>query len=87
MTKFLVSDDNPKGSKLEDILHHLRKDIISRCGKIVDDTRVEANHVLANNISIMALLTEAIDLAEDSTQILKKSFGPSNPESPRIGEK
>ena len=89
MTRYLISETNPKGSKLEDILLEIRKDIFLRCTKIVDDTRNEANFVLNNNVKILGLLSEAIVLAEDSTQILDKAFGPSNAAEggpPRIGE-
>ncbi len=89
MTRYLISETNPKGTKLEDILLEIRKDIILRCTKIVDDTRHEAHFVLNNNVKILGLLSEAIVLAENSTQILDKSYGPSNAEvggPPRIGE-
>jgi len=33
MTHFLVSDEKPDGSRLEDILNILRKDILIRCTK------------------------------------------------------
>ncbi len=89
MTRYLISETNPKGSKLEDILMEIRKDIILRCTKIVDDDRNEAHLVLNNNVKILGLLSEAIILAEDSTQILDKSFGPSHAVGggpPRIGK-
>ncbi|MDP6786161.1 MAG: hypothetical protein QF830_05835 [Rhodospirillales bacterium] len=77
MTRHLVSDENPTGYKLEDILKEIRKDAITRCTKIVDDQRTEAQRVLENNMKILNLLSKAINLAEDSTRILDKSFGPS----------
>ena len=87
MTHFLVSDENPKGYRLEDILKAIRKDILTRAQKIVDDPRPEATHVLNNNIKILELITEAIRLAEDSTQILQKAFGPGiQGGPPRIGK-
>lgn len=85
MTHFLKSDDHPEGFRLEDILNLLRQDIINRTQKIVSDDRREAKHVLKNNIQILGLLTEAMELAEDSTITLDKSFGPSDPSQPRIG--
>ena len=84
MTKFLSSDVNPEGHKLEDILRAIRKDIILRCEKVVDDTRPEAEQVLANNMQILNLLTDSIHLAEDSSQVLDKAFGPPSGK-PRIG--
>ncbi len=89
MTQHLVSDENPEGYNLETILKEIRKDIITRCAKIVDDPRPEAEQVLGNNMKILNLLSEAINLAEDSTRVLYKSFGPSHSAeggAPRIGK-
>ncbi|MTI09029.1 histidine kinase [Curvivirga aplysinae] len=86
MTHFLQSDEKPDGYKLEDILHTIRKDVITRCQKITDDHRSEAQHVLNNNIEILKHISDAIKLAEDSTQVLNRSFGPSRSGKPRIGE-
>jgi len=77
MTHFLVSETNPAGHKLEELLKDLRADIIARCAKITHDQRPEAMHVLANNIKVLEHLTEAIHLATDSTKILDRAFGPS----------
>jgi len=85
MTHFLVTAENPKGYKLEDILSMVRKDILTRTLKIADDQRAEAKHVMQNNMKILGLLSEAILLAEDSSQILNKSFGPSKDGHSRIG--
>ncbi|WP_420549955.1 hypothetical protein [Curvivirga sp.] len=86
MTHFLQSDEKPDGYKLEDILNTIRKDVITRCQKITDDQRSEAQHVLNNNIEILKHISDAIKLAEDSTQVLNRSFGPSRSGKPRIGE-
>jgi hypothetical protein len=85
MTHFLKTDENPDGFRLEDILNLIRQDIVKRTQKIVADDRREARHVLKNNIRILALITEAIEIAEDSTVVLDRSFGPSDPGKPRIG--
>lgn len=88
MTRFLVSDENPAGLRLEDILHAIRMDMITRCTKIMSDPKDEARHVLNNNMKILTLLSDAITLAEDSTRVLDKAFGPSNAAKggpPRIG--
>ncbi len=90
MTHFLVSDDNETGYRLEDILTTVRGEVVKRCGKIVDDHRDEAHQVLENNIQVLALLSEAIKLAENSTHVLNRSFGPSASAeggAPRIGRK
>lgn len=84
MTHFLSTDENPDGYKLEDILSIVRQDIIARAGKIAGDKRPEARQVLANNMHILLKLTECIDLAENSTQILDRSFGQRG-DAPRIG--
>ena len=86
MTHFLITDDNPEGSKLEEILGKIRADILYRCGKIVDDENPIAGEVMANNMKILSLLTEGIALAKSSTKALDKAFGPSGG-TPRIGEK
>lgn len=88
MSRFLVSDDNPEGYKLEAILTALRNEVIFRCTRIAEDHRDEAQHVLANNTKILGLMNEAIDLATDSSRMLDKSFGPSTAAkggAPRIG--
>ncbi len=88
MTRFLVSEENPEGRKLEDILLELRADILTRCTKISDDHRPEALEVMDNNVAILQHLTDAIDLAMDSTALLDKAFGPSQADKggpPRIG--
>ena len=77
MTHFLVSDSNPDGSKLDEILRVIRGDILNRCTKINDDNRPEAQHVLHNNVKILELISQCVILAEDSTHILDKAFGPS----------
>lgn len=46
MSHFLVTDDNPKGYKLEDILMLIRNDVLTRALKISDDKRPEAQHVV-----------------------------------------
>ncbi|NQU58068.1 MAG: histidine kinase [Rhodospirillales bacterium] len=89
MTRYLISDSNPKGERLEDMLSDIRKDVILRCTKIIDDQRSEARHVLNNNMKVLNLLSDAIVLADDSTLTLNKSFGPStrgDGGKPRIGD-
>ena len=88
MTRFLISEDNPSGRKLEDILLDLRGDVLKRCTKISEDHRPEALHVLANNMKVLEHLTAAIELAQDSTVTLDRAFGPSDAldgGAPRIG--
>ncbi len=85
MSRFLIHDDNPDGHKLEDILAAIRNEIIHRATKIMDDKRPEAQTVLNNNITILSLLAQSIELAEDSSRVLDKSFGPHSDKGPRIG--
>lgn len=88
MTHFLVTEDFPEGQRLEDVLNKVRADVIHRCTKITEDFRPEAQQVLENNMHVLAHLTEAINLAQDSTRILDKAFGPSQAAKggpPRIG--
>ena len=85
MTHFLVTDENPDGHRLEEILAMVRGDLIKRAALLVDDDRPEARKVLANNVQIMSMLGECIATAEENTTILDKSFGPSRTGKPRIG--
>lgn len=88
MTRFLRSDKNPEGYKLEDLLMHLRADLIHRCEAISADHRPEALQVMNNNLKILTHLSESITLALDSTRVLDRAFGPSqalNGGPPRIG--
>jgi hypothetical protein len=86
MTHFLVTEENPDGHRLEDILLMIRKDILTRAVKVADDRRIEALHVMRNNMKILELISEAIALAEDSSRVLDKAFGPSAKGGPpRIG--
>lgn len=84
MTHFLATDEKPDGYKLEDILSIIRADIIKRAGKIAEDSRAEARHVMGNNMRILEKLTDCIELAEDSTRVLDRSFGQAGAK-PRIG--
>lgn len=89
MTRFLSSESNPNGYKLEDILTAIRRDVVRRCELIADDLRPEAQHVLENNIQVLHFLSDAIKLAEDSSYTLDRSFGPSQAGeggAPRIGK-
>ena len=88
MTRFLVSVENPSGRKLEDILCEIRSDILERCTKLRDDHRPEALEVMANNVAILQSITDSIEMAMDSTNLLDKAFGPSQAAMggpPRIG--
>jgi hypothetical protein len=88
MTRFLVSDDNPGGRKLEEVLLALRAEVINRCTKISGDLRPESQHVMNNNMQVLHHLTEAIQLSQDSSVTLDRAFGPSEAATggpPRIG--
>lgn len=86
MTHFLVSETKPEGYKLEDILTLIRNDIIVRATRIMDDRRPEAQAVLENNVRILNMLTDCINLADNSTRILVKAFGEHSEGHPRIGK-
>lgn len=89
MTRFLRSETNPTGHKLEDLLAEIRNDVITRCTRIMRDPRPEAQSVLNNNMEILQHLSEAVRLAQHSTHLLDKAFGPSQAVKggpPRIGE-
>ncbi len=83
-TTFLLTADNPDGWRLEDLLTEIQNDIVRRSHKIVDDDRQEARQVLHNNIEILALLTQCIEKARNSADVLN-SIGPHEDGKPRIG--
>lgn len=85
MTRFLQSEENPNGFKLEEILAVIRADVLKRAVKIAHDDRPEALRVMANNVKILQHLTDAAELARNSTQILDRAFGPHEDGKPRIG--
>lgn len=85
-TKFLVTDENPGGYKLEDILLVIRNDMLQRAIKIMADHRPEATAVMNNNIRILTLISESVELAKNSSEILDKAFGPTDPNKPWIGK-
>jgi hypothetical protein len=81
-----VSEANPQGYKLEDILIKICKEFLGRCAKIADDHGPEAKRVLDNKVKILSLLGDSIALAEDSTTTLDRSFGrPNRGGTPRFG--
>lgn len=84
-TTFLVTEENPEGWKIEDILSTIQDDMFRRTQKIVGDHRDEAREVLNNNIEILGLLSQCIDKAKESTKTLDRSFGPHKAGKPRIG--
>ncbi len=74
-TQYLVSDSNPDGLRLEDMLRAIRNDILIRCADMMSNERAEAEHVMGNSMKILPLLSDAIQLAADSSDILSRSFG------------
>lgn len=88
MTRFLATADKPDGWRLEDILAEIQNDIVRRSAKVVDDQRPQARAVLRNNFQIVNFISQAIELAQESTSILD-SLGPSKAAEggpPRIGK-
>jgi len=83
-TTFLVTEENPDGWKIEDILMVIQDDMFRRTQKIVGDNRAEARVVLNNNIEILGLLSQCIERAVESTQILDRAFGPPTPKASRV---
>ncbi|MFD1624924.1 histidine kinase [Azospirillum griseum] len=73
MTVLLRSAANPGGSTTEQILKTVRADVIERMQGYAADPRPEIARILAHNIRILGLLTEAIELAEANTKILSSS--------------
>ena len=87
MTRFLVSEENPTGYRLEELLALVRADVLKRLERIALDERPEAQVVFANNVQVLEHLTRATELARENTRVLDKAFGHKvlgGP--PRIGE-
>lgn len=74
-TTFLVAEGRPDGYSLEDIMREIRNDILVRCTHAMNDDRQETRTVMANNMKILAMMSDIIDLAENSTEILSRVFG------------
>lgn len=70
MTKILVSDSNPTGMRMEDILSRLRIDLLARMVEYSGDPRRETHTILDHDVQILGLLSQAIRLAEENTRIL-----------------
>lgn len=77
-TEYLISDSNTDGRMLEDILRAIRDDILIRCSSMTGNGEDVAEHVIENNMRILPLLSDAIRLAEDSSAVLRRSFGEDN---------
>lgn len=74
-TTFLVSEGRPDGYRLEDIMREIRNDILVRCTHAMNDERPETGIVMANNMQILAKMSDIIALAENSTEVLSRVFG------------
>tara|TARA_A100001037_G_scaffold11630_2_gene11051 strand:+ start:387 stop:656 length:270 start_codon:yes stop_codon:yes gene_type:complete len=86
MAKLLMSKDNPKGWKLEDLLTTLQDEVVERMSRIRGDNRPEARRVLENSAEIITMLGDCSLRAQDSVRILD-SLGSKRGAtgSPRIG--
>ena len=85
MSGFLTNELRPEGYSLEELLSAVRRELIVKATKIVDDERPQAQEVLENDIKIIGLLTESLHIAEASSKLLNRSFGPHVDGEPRIG--
>lgn len=85
-TPVLMSADNPKGWKLEDLLIQLREEIAAKNARIAGDQSATAILVRANNTRILDHFYVAEDLQRDSVarlDALRPDPGPGG--TPRIG--
>ena len=82
----LMSNTNPEGWKLEELLDQLVGEVRHKTSKIEDDTREIAQAVVRNNDAIIAHLTEAAKAQRNSYEILAQ-LGPNEGPlgTPRIG--
>lgn len=70
MANLLMSKDNPKGWKLEDLLTTPQDEIVDRMARIRGDARTETRRVLRNSAEIITMLGECSLKAQDSAKIL-----------------
>jgi hypothetical protein len=86
MTKVLMSKDNPKGWKLEELLDHVITDLWEKTKRIENDACEVSQIVTAHNRGILKLLAQAKNLQDESMRALdayKPDQGPLG--VPRIG--
>lgn len=76
MDPYLVAETMPRAHRLDDILMILREHLCSRSLAFADNRLPEAKQVMRNNMRVLELLTEAIELAQESNRLLNRSFGP-----------
>lgn len=77
MTKLLISKDNPEGHTLEAVFRMIRGDILTRCVEMTDDTHLEVQQVMSNNMYILSLMEQIISHAEASSEVMQRIYGKS----------
>lgn len=84
--ELLMSNNNPNGWKLEELLEQIKQEIAQKINKIIDDTSPQAQLVVRNNQAIIEHLGAAEALQRSSFVVLdamKPNEGPTG--KPRIG--
>lgn len=84
--KILMSQGNPNGHKLEDLLAQVADEITAKCNRIQGDGSAIAQDVLRNNRDIIVRLHECRRLQEHSLARLSEKGPDQGPlGKPRVG--
>lgn len=83
----LMSRDNPRGWKLEELAERLRGEIMSKSLNIAEDMSIEAQTVKNNNFQILGLLMQVEAIQRQSFVVMSKIGKDQGPTGlPRIGK-
>lgn len=86
-TPVLMSRDNPKGWKLEDLLTRISNELSVKNDLISDDECDLNKLIRANNVRIIEKLHESRNIQNQTMKLLDERFGPNqDPTQPRIGK-
>lgn len=84
-TQILMTKDNPKGQKLEELLRDLQYELTLKTLRLAGDGCEVSKSVSARNVQIMDLLAEAQLLQEQNMKEVEEFFKrPSDPTAPRM---
>lgn len=83
----LMSAENPKGAKLEEILEEIAVELEAKNKKLEDDFQPCSIHVSNNNLSIISHLRKCVAIQNNSMAVLAELAPDTGPlGSPRIGK-
>ena len=87
MKTILMSKENPKGAKLEELLIQIANELTVKNEKIIADTSSLSFYIQNNNLTITKLLKSAFNIQMDTMKKLdEKSPDEGVTGTPRIGD-